>query len=90
MTTAGGGLGQARIVVVAAAYRHRLYTTTGIGLTVLGAGEDTTRILYPYFSPFSTLARRYQSTLDTHAQEADLALRAALTLFVDPTVPSPQ
>ena len=90
VTTAGGGLGQARVVVVATAHRHRLYTTTGIGLTVLGAGEDTTRILYPYFSPFSTLARRYQSTLDTHAQEADLALRAALTLFVDPNVPSPQ
>jgi hypothetical protein len=90
VTTAGGGLGQARIVVVATARRHRLYTTTGIGLTVLGAGEDTTRILYPYFPPFSTLARRYQSTLDTHAQEADLALRAALTLFVDPNVPSPQ
>ncbi len=84
VTTPGGGLGQAQVVVVATAYRHRLYTTTGIGLTVLGAGEDATPILYPYFAPFSTLARRYQSTLDTHAQEVGLALRAALTLFVDP------
>ncbi len=84
VTTPGGGLGQARVVVVATASRHRLYTTTGIGLTVLGAGEDATPILYPYFAPFSTLARRYQSTPDTHAQEAGLALRAALTLVVDP------
>ena len=82
VTVAGDGLGQAQIVVVATASRHRLYTTTGIGLTVLGAGEDTTPILYPYFAPFSTLARRYQHPLDTHAQEAALALRAALTLVV--------
>ncbi len=90
VTTAGGGLGQAQVVVVATANRHRLYTTTGIGLTVLGAGEDPTPTLYPYFSPFSTLARRYQGTLDTHGQEAELALRAALTLFVDPHAPAPQ
>ena len=89
VTTAGGGLGQAQVVVVATASRHRLYTTTGIGLTVLGAGEDTTPILYPYFAPFSTLARRYQHPLDTHAQEAALALRAALTLVVDPRAPAP-
>jgi len=84
VTTAGGGLGQAQVVVVATAARHRLYTTAGIGLTVRGAGEDSTPILYPYFAPFSTLARRYQSIPDTHAQEVGLALRAALTLFVDP------
>ncbi len=84
VTTPGGGLGQARVVVVATASRHRLYTATGIGLTVLGAGEDSTPILYPYFAPFSTLARRYQSIPDTHAQEAALAFQAALTLVVDP------
>jgi len=84
VTTPGGGLGQARVVVVATASRHRLYTTTGIGLTVLGAGEDATPILYPYFAPFSTLARWYQSIPDTHAQEAGLAFQAALTLVVDP------
>jgi len=88
VTTPAGGLGQARILVVATASHHRLYTATGLGLTVLGAGEDTTAVLYPYFAPFTTLARRYQGTQDTHAQEADLALRAALTLFIDPHAPS--
>ncbi len=82
VTLTGGSLGQAQIVVVATAYHHRLYTTTGLGLTVLGANNDVTPILYPYFSPFTTLARRYQGLLDTHGQEAQLALRAALTLVV--------
>ncbi len=84
VTLTGGSLGQAQIAVVVTASRHRLYATTGLGLTVLGANDDVTPILYPYFSPFTTLARRYQGLLDTHGQEAQLALRAALTLVVAP------
>ncbi len=82
ISTANGGLGQAQVGVVVAAYRHRLYSVRGVALTV--SSTDATPVLYPYFSPFTPFARGYQNVTDTHGQEAGLALQTALSLVVDP------
>ena len=50
-------------------------------VTVAGAPS-----VYPYFSPFTARARAYQNSLDLEMQEAELALQATGTLYVDPHV----
>lgn len=87
ISTAGGGLGQARVSVAVAADHHRLYSTRGIALMV--SSTDATRVLYPYFDPFTAFARAYQTSTDTHLQEADLALQTTLSLVVDPHIVAP-
>lgn len=75
-------LGQVSFTV--ASYHHRLYSLRGIAVrpaTVAGAPS-----VYPYFSPFTALARAYQNSLDLEMQEAELALQATGTLYVDPHV----
>lgn len=89
ISTADGGLGSAQGSVVVAAYHHRLYTVIGLGL-IVSSSATTPPILYPYFSPFTALARAYQSAADTRRQEAALTLQTAQTLFVDPHVQSPR
>ena len=81
-----GGAGQAQVGIVVASYRHRLYTVVGVALTVGSGFGGPTPVLFPYFAPFTTLARVYQRTLDTTGQETALALQSVVTLLVDPHV----
>jgi len=87
ISTAGGGLGQARVSVAVAANHHRLYSTRGIALMV--SSTDATPALSPYFDPFTPFARAYQTSTDTHLQEAGLALQTTLSLVVDSRIVAP-
>ncbi len=87
LSTPGGGLGQARVSVAVAADHHRLYSTRGIALMV--SSTDATPVLSPYFDPFTAFARAYQTSTDTHLQEAGLALQTTLSLIVDPRIVAP-
>jgi len=72
---ASGGSLQAQVSVTVASYHHRVYSLRAIALTYLGslAANGAPPAVYPYFSPFTTLARSTQSTVDLLGQQSDLA-----------------
>jgi len=70
----------ARVGVVVAAYHGRIYSVLG---TAIITSADPLPVLYPFFSPFTALARVYQTVVDTRSLEAGLALQAVPTLSID-------
>lgn len=84
------GSAYAEAIVVVAAYHHRLYAVLGAGVMTQSTMVDSTPVIFPFFSPFTDLARGYQIALDTHTLEAGLAGQAALSLIIDPHVASLQ
>ena len=84
------GSADARASVVVAAYHHRIYAVLGAGVLTQSTIVDSTPVIYPFFSPFTVLARGYQIKFDTHNLEAGLASQAVLSLIIDPQVAAPQ
>ncbi len=82
-----GDYGQAQVVVLVASYHHRVYIVRGSAITVRGLAFTYGVSVYPYFSTFTNLARRYATSTDSARIEAGLATQAAVSLFVDPRVP---
>ena len=84
-----GGIVQAQVNVTVASYRHRVYSLRAVAATYLPslAANAAPPAVYPFFSPFTTLARSSQSTVDLLVQQSDLAVQTAWSLFVDPHVP---
>jgi hypothetical protein len=82
-------LASARATVIVAAYNHRIYSVLGATVMSQTAG-DSTPVIYPFFSPFTDLARGYQVKLDTHYQDAGLASQTVLSLVLDPHVAAPR
>jgi hypothetical protein len=74
-------------VVLVASYRHRVYIVRGSAITVRGMAFNFGVPVYPFFSTFTGLARRYATSTDSVRIEAGLATQAAVSLFVDPRVP---
>jgi hypothetical protein len=89
ITKQDGALVQRQVSVTFASYRHRTYSLRTIALTSLASptANVSPPEVYPYFSPFTTLARSTQSTGDLLLQQSDLAAQTAWSLFVDPQVP---
>jgi hypothetical protein len=89
ITEASGAYVQAQVSVCVASYRHRAYSLRAVALTYLSTPEEnwSPPALYPYFSPFTTLARSSQSTADLLQQQSELAAQTAWSLYVDPQVP---
>ena len=79
------GLASAQASVLVAAYHGHLYSALGAAVMTQTIVVDPTPVIYPYFSPFTVLARGYQVVLDTHFQEAGLARQAVLSLDVLPS-----
>ncbi len=80
---------QAAVSVTVASYHHRVYSLRAIALTYLGSldANSASPAVYPFFTPFTTLARLTQSTADLLLQQSNLALQTTLSLFIDPHVP---
>jgi len=86
---AGGGSLQAQVSVTVASYHHRVYSLRAIALTYLASldANGAPPAVYPYFNPFTTLARSTQSTVDLLGQQSDLAAQTTWSLSIDPHVP---
>lgn len=91
----GGMVGSAQVSVLVTAYHHRLYLTRAATLLVHSGIGDQTPVIYPYFSPFTVLARRavfdfepVTGALFTHSFDLGLAFDTALSMAVDPHVPT--
>ncbi len=91
ITPPGGGVGnlQAQVSVTVASYHHRLYSLRAVALTYLASLDVNAAppAVYPYFTPFTTLARLTQSTVDLLLQQSNLAMQTTLSLYIDPRVP---
>jgi len=87
ITRVGNGMiGQVSVTV--ASYRHRLYSLRAIALNSTGGSVGfSAPDVYPYFSPFTTLARLTHNTGGLQSQEGNLAAQTTLSLFIDPHVP---
>ena len=73
-----------------AAYGDSLFYSLRAGALTRLASFDANAAppaVYPYFTPFTTLARLPQSTVDLLIQQNDLAVQTTLSLFVDPHIP---
>jgi len=68
---------------------HPVYSLRAIALTLLGSfdADAAPPAAYPYFTPFTTLARLTQSTEDLLQQQSNLADQTTLSLYIDPRVP---
>jgi len=85
--SSGGGDLLAQVNVTVASYHHRVYSLRAIALTFLAINADAVPpAVYPYFTPFTTLARSMQSTAGLLDQQRDLAAQTTWSLFVDPRV----
>ncbi len=89
ITSSSAGNLQAAVSVTVASYHHRVYALRAIALTYLGSldANGAPPAVYPYFIPFTTLARLTQSTVDLLQQQSDLAVQTTLSLYIDPHVP---
>jgi hypothetical protein len=91
----GSMVGSAQVSVLVTAYHHRLYLTRAATLLVHSGIGDQIPVIYPYFSPFTALARRavfdfepVTGALFTHNYDLGLAFDTALSMTVDPHVPN--
>ncbi len=85
----GSMVGSAQVSVFVTAYHHRLYLTRAATLLVRSGIGDLTPVTYPYFSPFTALARRAvfdfepsTGPLFTHSYDLGLAVDTALSMSV--------
>lgn len=89
ISSPSAGALQAAVSVTVASYHHRVYSLRAFALTYLGSldANSAPPAVYPYFTPFTTLARLTQSTADLLLQQSNLAVQTTLSLFIDPHVP---
>jgi len=89
ISSPSAGALQAAVSVTVASYHHRVYSLRAFTLTYLGSldANSAPPAVYPYFTPFTTLARLTQSTADLLLQQSNLAVQTTLSLFIDPHVP---
>jgi len=78
----------AQVSLTVASYHHRLYGLRAISVRLPDLATETRAPgIYPYFSPFTTLARLTQSAWDLQQQGGNLAVQTTLSLYIDPRVP---